>query len=92
MIARKDRYVKRRVMAVKCRNCGDIIYSRARHDFRTCECGDCFVDGGFEYFKYGWSGRKPIRKRINLPVERNVLYDDWNTGTNKYGIIKEIKK
>jgi hypothetical protein len=32
--------------AIKCVHCGDIIESRHRHDFVTCSCGCCSVDGG----------------------------------------------
>ena len=35
----------------KCLNCGDIIRSKNRHDFRTCSCGNLSVDGGSWYIK-----------------------------------------
>ena len=28
--------------------CGDIIESTHRHDFRSCKCGEIYVDGGRE--------------------------------------------
>lgn len=37
------------VNAVKCKCCGDIIESKYRHDFVTCSCGACSVDGGLDY-------------------------------------------
>ena len=37
----------------KCGNCGDIIESKHRHDFRKCKCGKIFVDGGKEYWRWG---------------------------------------
>jgi hypothetical protein len=37
--------------AIKCIHCGDIIESRHRHDFVTCSCGCCSIDGGTEYLK-----------------------------------------
>jgi hypothetical protein len=41
------------VSGVKCRVCGDEIWSRHRHDFRYCKCGECFVDGGRDYLRCG---------------------------------------
>ncbi len=37
--------------AIKCNHCGDIIVSRDRHDFATCKCGCCSVDGGNDYLR-----------------------------------------
>ena len=39
--------------AITCLDCGDTIRSRSRHDFRTCNCGSIFVDGGTDYFRFG---------------------------------------
>ena len=33
------------IRAVKCRICNNIIYSRSKHDFRTCDCGRLSIDG-----------------------------------------------
>ena len=38
---------------IKCLKCNDTIESKHRHDFKSCECGQCFVDGGEDYFRYG---------------------------------------
>ena len=32
--------------AIKCRKCGEVIESISSHDFKTCSCGTCAVDGG----------------------------------------------
>jgi len=39
--------------AMKCNRCSDIIESTYRHDFVSCQCGDIFVDGGFDYLRSG---------------------------------------
>ena len=39
--------------AIKCKNCGDVIESKYRHDYKECSCGSCFVDGGHDYFRVG---------------------------------------
>ena len=36
---------------IKCLKCGDIIESIHVHDYRTCSCGACSVDGGHEYLR-----------------------------------------
>ena len=35
----------------QCRQCGDIIESVHRHDFKFCKCGSISVDGGKSYLK-----------------------------------------
>ncbi len=37
----------------ECRQCGDIIESKHRHDFVTCSCGAIFTDGGTDYIRRG---------------------------------------
>lgn len=38
---------------IRCRVCGDVIESKSRHDFQSCKCGRCFIDGGLEYRRIG---------------------------------------
>lgn len=37
--------------AIQCKHCGNIIESISVHDFKTCSCGACSVDGGHCYLK-----------------------------------------
>ena len=37
--------------AAQCRQCGDLIVSKHRHDYVTCRCGAISVDGGTAYLK-----------------------------------------
>ncbi len=37
--------------AIKCNHCGDVIESTYRHNFVTCSCGCCSVDGGLDYLR-----------------------------------------
>ena len=37
--------------AIQCKHCGDIIESTSCHDFVSCSCGCCSVDGGLDYLK-----------------------------------------
>ena len=36
---------------IRCTQCGDIIESVYRHDFKYCKCGKVAVDGGKDYLK-----------------------------------------
>ena len=36
---------------IKCQQCGDVIESISVHDYKTCKCGACAVDGGREYLR-----------------------------------------
>lgn len=37
--------------AIKCNHCSDVIESTHRHQFVTCSCGCCSVDGGLDYLR-----------------------------------------
>ena len=37
--------------AIRCNICGNVIEPTTCHDFVTCKCGACAVDGGHEYLK-----------------------------------------
>lgn len=41
---------------VQCLLCKDVIVSNTRHDFVYCECKNTFVDGGYDYLRYGSEG------------------------------------
>ena len=79
-----------KVYGIKCNNCGDIVYSRARHDFRWCSCHSCAVDGGQDEGCASITGNKKNWEFANIEVDATLkdLYNDWNSGTNKYGIKK----
>ena len=39
------------INAIQCRHCGDVIESKSTHDYVTCSCGACSVDGGNDYLR-----------------------------------------
>lgn len=39
------------VNKIKCKKCGEEIESTYTHDFVTCKCGACSVDGGHSYLR-----------------------------------------
>jgi len=77
-----------KVFAVRCPGCDDIVFSRARHDMRSCTCGETAVDGGFDYTKT--SAKEPLKLKyydVELNCTKADLYNDWNKREDKYGII-----
>lgn len=80
----RNRY---RIMATECHYCHDILFSRARHDFRWCSCGKTYVDGGSDYLRIGWTDRRPRTYKLFIHQSPSVLYDDWNSKTDRYGRI-----
>lgn len=82
------------VKAIKCKKCGDIIYSRSHHDFHWCKCTSCAIDGGFDYYRI--IGDKENWEMMELHIldeksddeVKKILYNDWNLNINKYGTIK----
>lgn len=47
---------------IKCLKCNDEIESKYRHDFISCRCGACFVDGGDSYFRAGGENFNQMEK------------------------------
>lgn len=43
--------MKTLVNAIICRLCNSRIVSRHTHDYQTCPCGHCSIDGGLSYNK-----------------------------------------
>lgn len=84
-----------KVKGIKCPYCKEIIYSRARHDFKRCSCGKIFIDGGRDYIRYG-STKDIINDieiyEIELDVTEINLINDWNNYKKKYGCIKPYKQ
>jgi hypothetical protein len=82
-----------KIAGIYCPKCDTLIYSRSRHDFRTCSCKTLSVDGGFDYLKISFNpGEKYEIIDLTINHSRQELYDDWNRRIDKYGLIKNYKK
>ena len=57
--------------ALLCKRCNTVAYSIYRHDFHYCACGDCFVDGGGDYFRCGFKSRETYES-VTLDVLTGV--------------------
>ncbi len=59
---------------VKCHICGDIIESKHVHDFVTCKCGACSVDGGHLYLRRAWDPQ--YGEKEDIIEEMNEVEED----------------
>jgi len=77
-----------KVRAIKCKKCGDTVFSRARHDFHWCSCESIFIDGGFDYMRFGGEPENIEQVDIEIDATMGELYNDWNKNIDKFGIVK----
>lgn len=81
-----------KIHAIKCKGCGDIVFSRSVHDMRFCSCSKTAKDGGWDYDKISFDPKVGYEiVELDLQVTKRELYDDWNNGTDKYGLILATK-
>lgn len=84
--------------AVICNKCDDFIVSKHRHDFVTCKCGDCTVDGGQSYLRrvyktnasfseLSWSIEDEIYKECAEAVQEAM-----DTNRNRFGIANAVMR
>lgn len=78
-----------KVSCIQCPKCGDIVFSRARHDFRSCSCHEIAVDGNGDYTKICFAIVKPKTFELKIKQTKQELFDDWNFGRDKFGIINK---
>jgi hypothetical protein len=88
----KKKVIRTRVWTVTCPKCNTEMYSRSPHDYRDCGCPfGTMVDGGFaEYIRYGGQDLSLVKSSFHyrfVKATRQELYDDWNLGRDKFGII-----
>lgn len=87
-----DTNMKTKVNCVVCPVCKDEIYSRSRHDFHYCSCGEVAVDGGFEYMRMLYKSVMPEIVVREVDATKDALFQDWNQRLDKFGIIKPLTK
>ena len=82
-----------KVTIVQCLKCKDIIWSRAGHDFRWCTCKSVAVDGGRNYTKVSGNPNGYVMSDdYEVGITEDEAHKDWNTSTDKYGLISLVKK
>ena len=56
-----------------CPDCEQFIFSRFRHDFTSCKCGNTSVDGGLDYLRVGYSGKGNINDVKSVEINSKSL-------------------
>ena len=51
---------------IKCKNCGDVIESETRHDFKYCSCKRVAVDGGHSYLRRGFTDSQDDYEELSI--------------------------
>lgn len=61
-----------KVQGIRCPKCEAELWSRHRHDMRSCPCGYCYVDGGRNYTRVGWGPEGPPPETIEIETESTI--------------------
>lgn len=64
---------------LRCGACNDTVYSNSRHDWERCECGAVFIDGGFDYHRWGGTGWEWVEREVDRATLPHY-YDDERRG------------
>jgi len=80
------------IKAYQCKVCEDILFSRAKHDYRTCSCGKISVNGGIEYLRVTSTNQFPNKIELDLEITERELFVDWNSRKDEFGWIRSGKK
>jgi hypothetical protein len=66
-----------------CTECGSVLCSWDRHDFRSCNCGPdkgIFIDGGNDYFRCGGRGIETRKyKEVEVKIFEKEGKEDADT-------------
>lgn len=56
---------------IRCRKCGQVIWSQHRHHFISCSCGAVSIDGGYDYCR-----------RMGKTEDMEEVKEKWQSGLN----------
>ena len=59
--------------AIQCKLCGDIIESTDRHQYVTCKCGACTVDGGHDYLRRSFKDKDCYIIKQDMNITATLL-------------------
>ncbi len=79
------------ILACKCKFCEDILFSRDKHDYRTCSCGKLAVNGGLASLRTTSRNHYPEKVELVLEVTEEELFTDWNSRKDEFGWVKSGK-
>ena len=82
---------------IKCKVCGDEVFSVSRHNFRTCQCGLVSVDGGQVYLRR--VGSRSDYEELSISWEEELvdkmvqdISESIRTGRNSFGIACAVAR
>jgi len=85
--------------AVLCNKCEDHIFSKTRHDFVECSCGNIAVDGGQEYLRRVGAGIREGYTDLSWSLEDSIYREcvdaaelAVNTGRTAHGIANAVMR
>lgn len=67
----EDQYIV--VNQILCKKCGDMPYSRNRHDYVVCNCGAVGVDGGQAYLRR--AGNPEDYQEMSYCIPKKAMLD-----------------
>lgn len=79
----------------QCAKCGQIIFSRSRHDFVSCKCGALSVDGGMEYQRIVGNLDNMIDRSMYIPLKAkeditSAVKKATESGRNDFGVALAV--
>ena len=77
--------------SIKCKKCGDEIVSRHQHDYKSCSCGACSVDGGQDYLKRSGEYWETSLTHLNSFEEIRERFEWGSYGKDGKSELKLIK-
>lgn len=75
---------------IRCNKCGDEPFSAHTHDYVSCKCGNCAVDGGLSYLRRTGSDYTEMSFSLDDDVVktcRKAVAWARDTGRNDFGIV-----
>lgn len=83
--------------SVICLECNDTIYSKHRHDFVQCSCGNIAVDGGMEYLRRignvsKTKGNSVFMKNEDVKECKAAIREAIDTDRNELGILCAVMR
>ena len=79
------------IKAFQCPNCKGIVYSRTKHDHRSCHCTKLVVANGLDNPCVLYQNKEIVSKvSIKINISKEVLFDDWNRRIDNFGRIPKF--
>lgn len=84
----KKKVIKKNL--IKCNHCHELLESKHVHDFKTCMCGACSVDGGHDYLRRSFKTHPDIDYTDLSEYEEIEVPDEEEFP--KYSLEKDMER